>query len=64
MEDRDLISLILARLEMLGACHHCGYQGGGDCLSHSCTGCQDCIIDFSDYELTMDDIRKLIEENR
>lgn len=62
MEDRNLINLILSRFEMLGSCGHCGYIGSGDCLAKSCTGCRDKIIDFSDYEVVMADIHKMIEE--
>lgn len=64
MEQKDLISLILDRLETLGSCSHCGYRGDGDCWARSCTGCQDRIIDFSDYEVVMTDIQKMIEENK
>lgn len=62
MEDKDLISLILTRLEQLGSCARCHcYEYG--CLASSCTGCSDHVLDKYEYDEAMRDIYKMIEED-
>lgn len=62
MEDRDLVSLMLAKFEMLGSKTHCTCDG--DCWAGSCKGCQERVIDANEYEKAMTDIYAAVEENR
>lgn len=57
---QDKIKLIMEQLEILRSQAHCKYSGG-DCWAGTCKGCPDYSIDADDFEFTMNEIYKIID---